>query len=316
MPSPQVSTSNSSALLAGAGSYVLWGVFPLYFHLLNPAGAFEVIVHRAWWGMLTCIAAILLLKQWRAFKATVRDRSAVWRLAIAGGLIAVNWTVYVYAVQSGHTVDAALGYFINPLVTVALGRVVLGERLTRLRACAVALGLVAIVVLVIGMGRLPWVSLVLALSFGLYSLAKKDVASRVAPLSGMAIETAVITPVLLVYYGWLVAHGAASWQDYSSGNDVAVWAHLLLLIGSGPLTVLPLYCFAWAARGLPLSVMGLLQYITPVMQLLIGVLVFHEPMATARWIGTAIVWLALIVLTIDLYRSLRAQPEAVRTGKT
>lgn len=292
--------ASNGALLLGLSCYLIWGFFPLYFRLLQPAGALEVIVHRAVWGLLFCLILLALRRQFGRLVATLRDRQVVARLSLAGVLIVINWTTYVYAVQSGHTVDAALGYFINPLVTVALGMLVLRERISRLQAVAVGLGLIAVAVLVLGAGRLPWVSLVLALSFALYSLVKKKIATRVGPLEGMAVETAAVTPILLGYYLWLVAHNSTSFNALSQGEGSINWGwHLVLLIGAGFLTMVPLLMFAKAARGLPLGVIGLLQYVTPVMQLLIGILVFHETMEPARWAGTAIVWLALMVLSAD-----------------
>jgi len=295
-PQPQAGIVDPRSLVLGISCYVIWGFFPLYFRLLAPAGALEVIVHRAVWGLVTCLVVLAVLRRLPRLRTTLRDRQAVGRLALAGALIVVNWTTYVYAVQSGHTVDAALGYFINPLVTVALGMVVLRERISRLQKAAVGLGVLAVAVMVIGLGRLPWVSLVLALSFGLYSLVKKDVSARVDALEGMAVETGAVTPFLLLYYGWLALNGHTSFQALAPGQWVG---HLALLIGAGILTLIPLVLFARAARGLPLGVMGLLQYVTPVLQLLIGLFAFHETMEPARWIGTGIVWVALILLGTD-----------------
>ncbi|MFT0847325.1 EamA family transporter RarD [Actinomycetaceae bacterium L2_0104] len=306
-PSSVPSTTSGSqidprSLLLGITVYIMWGFFPLYFHSLGPAGSLEVIVHRAIWGLISCILVIALFRRWGTLRATLADREALWRLSLAGLLIVVNWTTYVYAVQSGHTVDAALGYFINPLVTVALARFVLKERLSPLQKISVGLGVLAVVVLIVGLGRLPWVSLVLAFSFGFYSLVKKRVANRVPPLEGMAIETAAVTPILGGYYVYLVVTGTTSFHvlaaDSGSESNAWVW-HLLLLIGAGILTMIPLLLFARASRGLPLGVMGLIQYIGPCLQLIIGIAVFHEHMEPARWIGTAIIWLALIVMSAD-----------------
>lgn len=284
----------------GIGTYVIWGFFPLYFHALQPAGPLEVIVHRAVWGLVFCLLAIAALRHGRALRAAVRDREILWRLSLAGALIVVNWSVYVYAVQSGHTVDAALGYFINPLVTVALGLVVMHERISPAQKVAVGLGVVAVVVLVIGLGRLPWVSLVLAFSFGFYALVKKKVAMRVGPLEGMTIETAAVSPFLLAYYGYLVATGSTSFHALARTEGAMAWPwHLALLVGAGFLTMVPLLMFAKAAQGLPLGMLGLIQYVAPIMQLLIGLFVFHETMEPARWVGTGIVWAALVVLSAD-----------------
>ena len=299
---PSGSRIDPNSLLMGITVYIMWGFFPLYFHSLAPAGSFEVIVHRAIWGLIACLIMIALFRRWSRLRAVLADREILWRLSFAGVLIVINWTTYVYAVQSGHTVDAALGYFINPLVTVALARFVLKERLSLPQKVAIGLGAAAVVVLVAGLGRLPWVSLVLAFSFGFYGLVKKRVANRVPPLEGMVVETAAVTPPLLAYYGYLAATGATSFHviaaDPSASANAWIW-HFLLLVGAGVLTAIPLLLFARASRGLPLGVMGLIQYIGPCLQLLIGIVVFHEPMEPARWIGTAIIWVALVIMSMD-----------------
>lgn len=309
-------TVDPFALALGFSCYLIWGFFPLYFRLLGPAGALEVIVHRAVWSLAACLVLLAVLRRLTTLRAVLRDRRAVTWLALAGALIVVNWTTYVYAVQSGHTVDAALGYFINPLVTVALGLVVLRERISALQKTAVGLGVVAVAVMVIGMGRLPWVSLTLAFSFGLYSLAKKNVAGSVGPLEGIAVETGAVTPVLLLYYAYLAFHDRTSFQVLAADpNAGPPWvAHLALLVGAGVLTLIPLVLFARAARGLPLGIMGLLQYVTPVMQLLLGLFAFHETMEPIRWIGTSIVWVALVVLGVDGVLHMRRSRRLVRPG--
>ena len=290
----------------GVVVYLMWGFFPLYFHQLAPAGSLEVIVHRAFWGLLSCLIVVAVTRRWNRLRTLLRDREAVARLALAGLLIVVNWTTYVYAVQSGHTIDAALGYFINPLVTVGLARFVLKERLTRAQAISLTLGMIAVVILVIGVGRLPWVSLVLAFSFGAYSLVKKRVADRVPALEGMVVETSAVTPILLIYYVYLLATGTTSFQTiaHSTGGQISAGIHLLLLIGAGILTMIPLLLFAQAARGLPLAVIGLLQYITPCLQLIVGIAIFHETMEPARWIATVIIWVALALFTVDGIRQI------------
>lgn len=293
------------ALALGLSAYLIWGFFPLYFRLLSPAGAFEVIAHRAFWSLLASLTLIFLASRVPKLRALLRDREVLVRLAVAGGLILVNWTVYVYAVLTDRTLDAALGYFINPLVTVALARVVLKERLTRAQGIAIALGTISVLVMVVGMGYLPWISLVLAGSFSLYALVKKRVAGRVPPLEGLAVETAFVTPLMAAYYVYLLANGETSFHALQSEGAPGGWmAHLALLVGAGILTLLPLLLFAASARGLPLAVMGLIQYITPVMQMLIAVAIFHEPMAPARWVATAFIWVALGVLSSDWIRQL------------
>lgn len=286
----------------GVLAYVIWGFFPLYFRALDPAGALEVIVHRAFWGLLFALLVIFVLSRKEALLRVLRDWRLLSALSVAGCLTLVNWTTYVYAVLSGRTIDAALGYFINPLVTVVIARFFLREQLTRAQKVAIVLGIVSVLVFVAGMGQLPWISLVLAFSFAFYGLVKKQVAHEVAPLEGLAVETGVVVPGLAVYYGYLVSTRRTSFHILSaeSGGDAGVlWWHLLLLVGAGILTLVPLLLFARAARGLPLAVLGLIQYLTPVMQMLIGVVVFGEYVSGARWVATSIIWLALVVLSFD-----------------
>lgn len=294
------------SLSLGLSAYLIWGFFPLYFHALSPAGSLEVIVHRAVWGLAACIVAIAIFARWNLLKRVLRDNQAMQRLPIAGLLIMVNWTVYVYAVQSGHTVDAALGYFINPLVTVGLAWIVLKEKLTPAQMAALALGVIAVVILIIGVGRLPWVSLVLAFTFGFYALVKKEVAPRVPPLEGMAVETATVTPVVLGYYIYLTVNQSTSFHTLAQTQPAThAWVgHLALLIGAGILTMIPLLLFARAAKGLPLAVLGLIQYIAPIMQMFVGVVIFKETMEPARWVATGIIWLALLLLSADWIRQI------------
>ena len=275
------------ALALGVSCYVIWGFFPLYFSTLSPAGAVEVIVHRAVWGLFFCLVALALTGSLGKIRALIADRGALWRLAVAGALVVVNWSVYVYAVLAGHTTDAAVGYFINPLVTVALGLIVLRERVTPIQKVALALGVLAVVILVVGQRSVPIVSLTLALTFGLYSLVKKDVAARVDPLAGMAIETA--------------ATSSTSFHTIAATDEAGVsWPlHLALLVGAGALTMIPLIMFASAARGLTLGTMGFLQYLGPTLQLLVAVFIFHETVPTFRWIAMGVVWVALACLSAD-----------------
>lgn len=297
------------ALALGVSCYVIWGFFPLYFSLLSPAGAVEVIVHRAVWGLFFCLVALAITRSLGKVRALIADRGALWRLAVAGALVVVNWSVYVYAVLAGHTTDAAVGYFINPLVTVALGLVVLRERVTPIQKVALALGVLAVVILVVGQRSVPIVSLTLALTFGLYSLVKKDVAARVDPLAGMAIETAAVSPVLLGYYAYLAATSSTSFHTIATDEAGVSWPlHLALLVGAGALTMIPLIMFASAARGLTLGTMGFLQYLGPTLQLLVAVFIFHESVPTFRWIAMGVVWVALACLSADwLLSSVRAK---------
>jgi chloramphenicol-sensitive protein RarD len=232
-------------------------------------------------------------------RAVLHDRRLLATLSVGAVLVAVNWSVYVWAVLADRVLDAALGYFINPVVTVLLAVVVLRERLRPLQWVAIGFGLAAVAVLTVGVGRVPWVSLVLAFSFGLYSLVKNRVGGRVAPAPGLAAETLVLTPFALAYLAWLAATGDNTFAAHG------VW-HALALASAGVVTAIPLLLFAAAARRVPLSVIGLLQYLTPVLQFVVGLLVFHEHMPVARWIGFMLVWAALAVLTFDGLRAMRA----------
>ncbi|MGY1697678.1 MULTISPECIES: EamA family transporter RarD [unclassified Geodermatophilus] len=282
---------------AGLSAYLLWGCFPLYFPLLEPAGGVEIVAHRVVWSLLFVALLLTALRRWALVRAAVTDRRTLLVLAGASVLIAANWLVFVYGVNSGHVVETSLGYFINPLVSVLLGVVVFAERLRPLQWAAVALAAVAVAVLTWDYGRPPWIALSLAATFGGYGLLKKLVRVEAAP--GLFVETAVAFLPALVFLAVLQATGRGTAGSEGTG-------HLLLLMASGIATAVPLLLFAAAARRIPLSTVGLLQYVTPLMQLAIGVFVFHEPMPPARLVGFAIVWAALAVFTVDSLRTARA----------
>ncbi len=282
---------------AGLSAYLLWGCFPLYFPLLEPAGGLEIVAHRVVWSLLFVALLLTVLRRWALVRAAVTDRRTMLVLAGASLLIAANWLVFVYGVNSGHVVETSLGYFVNPLVSVLLGVVVFSERLRPLQWTAVGLAAVAVVVLTVDYGRPPWIALTLAATFGAYGLLKKLVRVEAAP--GLLVETLVALVPALVVLGVLQATGRGT-----AGTEGA--GHLLLLMASGVATAVPLLLFAAAARRIPLSTVGLLQYVTPLMQLALGVFVFHEPMPPARLAGFAIVWAALAVFTVDSLRSARA----------
>ncbi|MDC4232581.1 EamA family transporter RarD [Actinomyces sp. B33] len=314
---PARPASPAASLALGIGAYLIWGFFPLYFHRLSPAGPLEAISHRAIWGLVFCLIGLAVTGRLPLLRAALADRPALARLSVAGILIIVNWTTYVLAIQTGRTVDAAIGYFINPLITIALSLIVLRETISRLQGIALGLGALAVVILVIGQRSLPWVSLTLALSFGLYSLVKKDLAGRVDPLVGMTIETAAVSPLLLAHIGFLVATGSTSLhvlvRSRTAGEAVIhPAAHLALLVGAGLLTIIPLIMFASSARGLPLVTLGFIQYLAPVLQLTIGVAVFHEPVEPARWAAFGVVWCALALLMVDGAVTARRQRRILR----
>ncbi|PWJ55502.1 chloramphenicol-sensitive protein RarD [Quadrisphaera granulorum] len=306
---PTAGPSRSGTLL-GLSAYLLWGLFPLYFPLLAPAGSVEVLVHRVLWTAVLCVLLLSVLHRWRPLLDLARSRRTVGLLALAAVVIAVNWGVYIYATQTAHVVEASLGYFINPLVTVALAVLLLREKLRRLQWAAVGVGVLAVVVITIDYGRPPWISLVLALSFGTYSLVKKTVGSTgadgargLSALTSLSAETLLLTPVALVALTVLEAGGAGTF------TVDAPW-HALLLASTGVVTAVPLLLFAAGAARVPLTTTGLLQYVTPVMQLVLGVAVFHEAMPASRWAGFALVWGALALLTTDLLRTAGRTPRA------
>jgi chloramphenicol-sensitive protein RarD len=284
--------------LLGVAAYSLWGAFPLYWPLLEPAGAVEILAHRVLWSAVTMGVAVVLLRQTGEVLAVVRDRRTFRILAFAAVVISVNWATYIWGVNNGRVIEASLGYFINPLVTVLMGVFILGERLRRLQWVAVAIASLAVVVLTIDYGRVPLVALVLALSFGCYGLAKKQ--AGVDAVVSLTVETAVVAPIAGLYVAWLVATGASSMGSEGLG-------HALLFTTTGVVTAIPLLCFGAAAIRVPLVVLGLLQYLAPVIQFALGVLLFHEAMPPGRWAGFGLVWVALVIFTVEAINNRRRQ---------
>ncbi|SDX71473.1 chloramphenicol-sensitive protein RarD [Modestobacter sp. DSM 44400] len=289
-------------VVAGLAAYVLWGLFPLYFPLLEPAGGLEIVAHRVVWSLLFIGLLLSVRRGWPQVRAAFADRRTLLVLAAAAVLIVVNWLVFVYGVNSGHVVEISLGYFIHPLVSVLLGVLVFRERLRRLQWVAVGTAALAVIVLTVDYGRPPWIALALAGSFGLYGLMKKLVRVEAAP--GLFVETALVFLPALVVLVVLEATGSGAFGHEGTGSA-------LLLAFSGVATAVPLLLFAAAARRVPLSTVGLLQYINPLMQLAIAVLVLGEPMPPARLAGFAIVWLALAVFTLDTLRAAHGNRRAV-----
>ncbi len=291
-------SSTGWGTILGFAAYGLWGFFPLYFDALIPAGPWEILAHRILWTLVFCALVLVVARDFAWLGPVFRNRRLLGGLMLAAVFIAVNWVVYVAAVTSGHTSEAALGYFLNPLVTVALGVVVLGERLRILQWAAVGIGVIAGLFLAIAGGHVPVVALTLAFSFALYGLIKKKLGTTLPALHGLTIETLLLAPAAVVILVVLGRHGALTFGGHGT-------LHTWLLVGSGVATALPLLCFAAAARRIPLVSIGLIQFVTPVLQLLCAVLLLGEDMPTERWIGFAIVWVALILLTADSLLSLR-----------
>jgi len=295
----------TSGLLYGIGAYAMWGVFPAFFPLLKPASALEVLAHRIVWTTVLMVVVVAVARRLRDIRAIT---PRVWLLLVcASALISINWGIYIYAVNNGHVVDAALGYFINPLVTVALGLLIFRERLNRAQLSALAIAVVAVVVFTVEVGAPPVIGLGLALSFGLYGAVKKVVPTD--PRVSVGIEAAVAAPLALAYIAVLEGSGPGTFTDFGAG-------HTALLVLSGAITALPLLLFAAAAQRLPLVTMGLMFYLTPAMQLTWGVFVGHEPMPPARWLGFALIWLALMVFSADaLWRARATSSNAPRPPK-
>jgi len=289
-------SESTAGILFGIGAYSLWGLLPLYFLALQPAGAIEIVANRVVWSLIFCALLITVTRAWRVFGAAVKDRSVFGPLALAAGLIAINWLTYTFGVTTGHAVETSLGYFINPLVSVLLGVFVLKEKLRPLQWAAVGIGFIAVGVLTFSYGQLPWIALILAFSFGLYGFVKKRVGPKVDALTSLSVETVVLAPFAAATMVVLGVSGVATLNSHGPG-------HFWLLLASGVITAVPLLFFGASARRLPMTTIGLLQYFAPILQFIVALAVFNETMTTARWIGFCVVWLALLVLTVDMLRT-------------
>ena len=286
------STRSRDGFLAAAAAYGLWGLLPAYFVALDPSGPIEILAFRIILSLIFCAVILAIMRRLPRTAALLRDPSILRLSALAAVLILINWSVYVYASLNQFIVEAALGYFINPLVTVALGVIVLKEKLRPLQWGALALAVVAVVVLAVGYGSVPVISLTLAFSFGFYGFVKNRMGPSVKSLDSLTLETLWLTPI---------AVGLLVWVFLSSGLTIGTLGplHTALLLMAGAVTSIPLLFFGAAARRLPLSVIGLMQYLAPVMQFTFGVAIMGEPMPLERWIGFSLVWIALVILSVD-----------------
>jgi chloramphenicol-sensitive protein RarD len=282
----------------------LWGAFPLYWPLLQPASPMEIVSHRAVWSLFFCLVALGIAKQLKSTYALLKNPKVFFRLLLAAGLISVNWLVYIWGVNNEHVVETALGYYINPLIIIAFGVIMLREKMRTLQWVAVSFGALGVIVLTIDYGRLPWIALALAFSWGSYGLVKKQL--NLGALEGLAIETLLSLPF---YGGYLIYIGLNGTGRLGSSLGLS-----LLLIGAGVVTAIPLLLFNGSTTRLPFTIIGLLQYITPTIQFSIGVWVRHEDMPTARWVGFMIIWAALITLAVDLLKSGRTVNNSVAQG--
>jgi len=298
-PATTATSDTRSGLAAAICAFLMWGLFPLYVRGIASVPPPQIIAHRIVWCSVFVLAWLAIRRELAAFGAAFAARGVVLRLATSALMVSINWLVYVWAVQNGHVVDASLGYFINPLVSVLLGVVALHERLNSAQKVAVSLAAAGVVYLTIVVGRLPWIALALALSFGLYGFIRKVVAVDAVP--GLAVETVLLTPLAGAYLLWCQAQGSSAFGHQGATVD-------LLLVGSGLATAVPLALFSFGARRIPLSTIGLIQYIGPSLQLLIGITVFGEPFPAIRALGFVMIWLALAVYVADgLLRTRKAE---------
>ena len=283
----------SLGLLFGVSAYTLWGLFPIYWPLLKPANPLEIVSHRAVWTLVFCFIILALTKTLKSTLSILKRPKIVAGLFLGSILISINWIIYIYAANNEHVVEASLGYYINPIVVIATGVIVLKEKMRPLQWLAVGIATLGVAVLTIDYGRLPWIALGLALSWGSYGLVKKQLG--LGALEGLSIETLLSSGFYLAFLIWLGNSG--------EGHFTYSLTLTLLLIGGGAVTAIPLLLFNGSTNRLPLTLIGLLQYITPTIQFCIGVWYFHEDMPTARWIGFLVIWVALISLAIDLVKS-------------
>lgn len=289
-------SKNKLGLLFGISAYSLWGAFPLYWPLLEPANPLEIVSHRAVWTMVFCIIVLSLTKALKSTLATFKRPRVAIKLFTTTILISINWLIYIWATNNGHVVEASLGYYINPLIIIAFGVILLKEKMRPLQWAAVSIATIGVVVLTVDYGRLPWVALGLALSWGSYGLIKKQLG--LGALEGLAIETLI---AFIPYCAYLIFIGSQGDGQFGHGAGLTI-----LLISAGAVTAIPLLLFNGSTTRLPFTTIGLLQYITPTIQFSIGVWVNHEAMPIARWVGFIFIWMALTTLAIDLLRSGRA----------
>jgi chloramphenicol-sensitive protein RarD len=295
-------TEQRRGFLLGVAAYAMWGLFPLYWRILEPAGAVEILAHRVVWSLVTMVVLTIALRRVKQLRAITRDRRVVVLLVIASIVIGFNWGGFIYGVNSGRVVEVSLGYFINPLVTVLLGVLVIGERLRTLQWCAIGIAGVAVVILTIDYGHPPWIALLLACSFGTYGLAKKK--ADVEAVESLTFETILLAPLALAYILWLSANGDSNFGSHGTG-------HALLLTTTGLVTAIPLICFGAAAIRIPMTTIGLLQYLAPTIQFVLGLVVFDEQMTSVMWVGFTLVWVALSIFTVEALRHRHRQLQLV-----
>ena len=294
-------TKFNKGLLFGISAYIIWGLLPLYWKLVEEAGAYEILAHRGIWSLLICISLLALRKQLKSAYVMVRSSRTLSLLFLASGLLTINWGVYIWSVTVNRVVEAALGYYITPLINVTFGVLLLREKLRPPQWIAVALAAAGVVILTLGYGSLPWIALVLAISWGSYSLIKKSL--NLGALETLSLETLFAFLPNLVFLFIIQGNGSAEFGS--------TWSISLLLFGAGAATVIPLLLFNGSTTRLPLSTVGLLQYITPTIMFFIGIFINNEDISMTKVIGFAFIWLALAVLSRDLYRSSRPLDDGI-----
>lgn len=290
----------------GFSAYLLWGLFPLYWKLIDSSGALELLAHRILWSLVTIALLVLVLRRFGAVKKLVANPRSRWPLMAGAVLISVNWGTYIWGVNHDRVVETSLGYFITPLFTVLLGVVILKERLQVAQWIALGIAFVAVVGLTIENGRPPWVAIILTFSFGFYGLAKKQAGA--GAIEGMAVESATVAPLALIAIAVLGFQGQATVTHEGPG-------YLTLVLLTGPITAVPLLLFGAAATRVSMTTLGLLNYIAPIMQFVVGVVVFHEQMTPMRWAGFGLVWIALVIFTVNGLRT-RRRTTALRVATT
>ncbi|MFD5734337.1 EamA family transporter RarD [Streptomyces sioyaensis] len=292
----QTRSDQRAGLAYGVAAYTMWGLLPLYWHLLNAAAPSEILAHRMVWSLPVALVILAVLRRWSWIGPLLRQPRRLALILLCAVVISTNWFLYIWAVNAGHVLEASLGYFINPLVSIAFGVLFLRERLRPLQWAAVGVGAVAVVVMTVAYGKVPWIALGLAFSFATYGLIKKGV--KLDGIEGFSAETAMQMLPALGFLIFLALHGEASFTTGGVGQA-------LLLAGCGIATAVPLICFGASAMRLPLTMIGMLQYLAPTFQFLLGLTVFHEEMPAERWAGFALVWAALTMLTWDALRTAR-----------
>lgn len=291
-------------MIQAFGAYLLWAIFPLYFPLLEPAAPLEILAHRFIWTFALMAVVLLVTKKWRELRAA---SARTWGITVAAAaFIAVNWGVYVFLVNTGRVAEAALGYFINPLVSVLLAVIFLKESLSRLQLASIAVAFIAVIVLTIGVGYPPVWGLALAFSFGFYGLLKKQVSLSAG--ASLTAESAVVMPIAIGYLVWLGNQGVGTFTTEGT-------SHTLLLMSSGVITAVPLLLFGIGAKKIPLATIGLMQYLTPAVQMALAVFVFKEHLSTERWIGFIIIWIAVAIFMVDIVKRMRARRRTRRNAK-